>query len=444
MARVLRSHRRGQWFEPTQTHQFNYILMNIVKLIASNTFYQVINRAATALSTLIGTVLLTRTLGAEFFGEYSIVFAYITIYYLIADFGVNAVVVRDFAKDQTLAKANFSKILGMRVVFGLIIAFTAFVILSFFPYSELVKSAIFIGIPIIFLNSISRAAAILFQSNLRYDQSAISAFIGSLFFLILLWIFIQVPNPSLSFIVIPMLFGAFITTVISLYFVRDYIRVDTNWFDLPYWKKVMIDAFPLGIALTLNVLMIHTDKLILSVMSVPVSIGVYALAYRIFDFVLVFPSFFMNSMFPILSKSREEDMNKYRKYLANSIWTLFFISIIMIIPALLFSKPIILSIWGEDIAAAYMPFNILVLGIVAFFITVPLSWAALLEGKQIMMMKLYGLAFLFNLFANILVVPIFDYNGAAFITILTEFIILVVLLYKMRETIVLKIRDISF
>ena len=79
-------------------------LMSIKRKVASNTIYQVIGKVITAFSTLLGTVIITRYLGAETFGEYSVVTTYILTFYLIADFGVNALVTRGVSHKKKISK----------------------------------------------------------------------------------------------------------------------------------------------------------------------------------------------------------------------------------------------------------------------------------------------------------------------------------------------------
>ncbi len=394
--------------------------MSYRKAIASNTIFQIINKFVTATSTLLVSALITRLLGAETYGEYSIVTTYIITFFLLSDFGVNAIVVQDFAKNVESAKANFAKVLTLRFAFGMALMLIALVSLYFMPYSDLVKWAIIISLPLIVFSSLSSAASLIFQSFLRYDFQAKASVWGSSLILILTSASIYFFQGSLIGLITANLIGSAIAPLISLYFIREYISTKTSWVDLNYWKHVVIDAFPMGMALSLNVLMIHVDRLLLSVLSTPFSVGIYSLSYKIFDVVLVLPTFFMNATYPILIKLKDESEEKYRLFAAKVFTYLFIAAIILAILAILTSGFLVPLIWGGEMSESIVPFNILAGGLVFFFLSAPLSWIALIEGKKTILMWIYGVAFVFNGIMNWIFIPAYDYYAAAALTVITE------------------------
>jgi O-antigen/teichoic acid export membrane protein len=399
------------------------------KAIASNTIYQIINKFVTAGATLLISALITRLLGAETYGEYSIVSTYVITFFLLSDFGVNAIVVQDFAKNVESAKNNFAKVLSLRLTFGLFLLAIAFITLHFMPYSDTVKLAITISLPLILFSSLSSAASLIFQSFLRYDYQAKASVWGSSITLILTSLSIYFLGDSLVGLVIAYVIGSAIAPLLSLYFIREYISKDTKWIDLPYWTHVVKDAFPMGMALSLNVLMIHADRLILSIQSTPYSVGIYSLSYKIFDVVLVLPTFFMNATYPVLVKMKDESEEKYRLFAAKVFVYLFLASITLTLFAYATSWFLIPLIWGPEMAASIAPFNILATGLAFFFLSAPLSWVALIEGKKIFLMWIYGIAFVGNAALNWMLIPVYDYYAAAYLTVVTEAFVFLILAF---------------
>lgn len=394
--------------------------MSYRKAIASNTIYQIINKVVTATSTLIISALITRLLGAETYGEYSIVSTYVITFFLLSDFGVNAIVVQDFAKNPDSARKNFAKVLGLRIAFGTALALIAAVSLYFMPYSDVVKLSILISVPVIVFSAISSAASLIFQSFLKYDYQAKASIWGSCLTLILTAISIFLFGNSLIPLIVAYLIGSAITPATALYFTLEYISKTTKWIDFAYWKHVIIDAFPMGMALSLNVLMVHADRLILSVLSTPYSVGIYSLSYKIFDVVLVLPTFFMNAVYPVLIKVKAESEEKYRELAAKVLVYLLIGGVVLTGLGYLASGFLIPLIWGSEMTDSIVPFNILMFGLTFFFLTAPLSWIALIEGRKNFLMLIYGVAFICNAYLNWYFVPIYDYYASAVITVLTE------------------------
>ena len=173
--------------------------------------------------------------------------------------------------------------------------------------------------------------------------------------------------------------------------------------------------------------MIHADRLILSILSTAYSVGIYNLSYKIFDIVLVLPTFFMNAVYPILVKIKAESEEKYRIFTVKAFIYLFTAGIVLTILGISFSAYLIPAIWGFQMNDAVIPFNILMTGLVFFFLTAPLSWVALLEGKKFYLMWIYGIAFFCNAFLNWYYIPLYDYYAAAVLTVLTESFVFCVL-----------------
>ena len=411
-------------------------LMSIKHKVASNTIFQVIGKFITAVSTLLGTAIITRYLGAETFGEYSIVTTYILTFYLVADFGVNALVTRDFANDESLAKSRFPQILSLRILFGIILIGVAAGILVFFPYAPNIKLAILLSLPLILFNAIFRATSIIFQAFLKYRLLAIASGIGSFIGLALLaFIVFGSDSANLYTVILALLIGSAITPLIGIYFVRDYITSKSKWIDKKYWIYVVYDALPLGLALILNVLLTQADRLILSIISTSYSVGIYSLGYKIFEVMIVVPTFFMNAMYPVLIKLRDSSNEKYHTAIKSALWIMAISAVLLTIPAIIFSAYLIPLIWGSEMSPASAPFNVLMLGSIAFFVSSPLSWVLVVEKREKVLPYLYGGGFLLNVVLNLIFIPKYDYMAAAYTTIFTEVLILVVLFILIRDKI---------
>jgi O-antigen/teichoic acid export membrane protein len=61
------------------------------KKIAANTLYQIITKLSTSASGFIITILIAHYLGTQGYGQYTKVTAFVSMFYLVADFGLNAI-----------------------------------------------------------------------------------------------------------------------------------------------------------------------------------------------------------------------------------------------------------------------------------------------------------------------------------------------------------------
>src|SRR5260221_5496156 len=75
-----------------------------------NTFTQFGSKVISVLLSLLSVSLLTRYLGTEGYGNFTLVFTYISFFSVLSDIGFNQIVVREFASDKEksmLIKASF-------------------------------------------------------------------------------------------------------------------------------------------------------------------------------------------------------------------------------------------------------------------------------------------------------------------------------------------------
>src|SRR5207244_1517417 len=63
---------------------------------------------------------------------------------------------------------------------------------------------------------------------------------------------------------------------------------------------LLLPSLPLGITLLFNLVYFRADSIILTLTRPTAEVGIYGLAYKVFEIVLVFPTFFMNAVYPLL------------------------------------------------------------------------------------------------------------------------------------------------
>ena len=401
------------------------------KIIVSNTIYQLIGKLFTTVSTLLVTVFITRKLGAVTFGEFSIVLSYITPLFIICDFGVNAIVAKEFAKDKNAIYTHFKSALFLRIVISWGLIALGLSILPFTPYSLVVKTSILIGMLLVFTQAVFNGCNIIFQTNSSYKFATYAQIISSVLAVLLVSISINY-HLGLLYIVYSFVLANLSLAFISYYTVRKYVTPRAKLVNLNYWKKTLTDSSPLGLALILNTFMVASDRLLLSFLATPTDVGIYSLAYKIFDGILVVPTFMMNSAYPFLVKKLTASSADFKLSLNRLVKTLFGLSILISVVIILSGRFVISFIWGIEMVSAYYPLAVLVSGLFTFFLSSPYSWALVVMEKQKRLPVFYGLGLIFNVVANLILIPQYGYMACAYITILTEFIVLILVYREVR------------
>lgn len=402
--------------------------MDLKVTVIKNTFFQVLSRFATSVSALVVSALIARFLGVELYGRYSIVLTYITAFFLLADFGINAIVLKrlDYSEE---AKIDFKRVLILKVLFGIFGTLLSLALLPLFNYSPEVKAAILVASPVILFTSVTSAATIVFQAKLKYSRLSVATIASSVVVLIGFYAYLALGNDDLLGLTRIYLITSFLLPVLAVILALKDISMGGAWLDIPYMKDTLKQAVPFGLVLVINTAMVQADRFVISVYSPVESMAYYTTAYRLFDLVLVAPTFFMNALYPSLIKSYSEDFVYFEKIMAKSLNYLFVAGLIASAFTFLLSEWFIVLVWGTEMANASIALNILMAGAAIFFLTSPLSWALLIKGYEKSMLVVYVVGFLINLVANLLFIPKYDYVAAAVTTVTTEVFILGALYY---------------
>jgi O-antigen/teichoic acid export membrane protein len=400
--------------------------------IAYNTAVQLIGKAATAISTAIIIYLLViPRFSAGDFGIFNTILSYVALFYVFADFGLNAIFVREVGSDQEKQKDYFKKLFGLRLVASILVAFVATAILAFAGYPSAAKIGIIIGLGILITQTFATTALALFQAKVRYDQAVLADIIGAAANLILVFLATRAFD-SIIFVIAALVAGGAIRVLVGFYIVKFQIGDISPSFDAEFARKIVWAAFPVGLIAIFSQFNAQIDKQVVILANYKPALhltgvaaaGFYGFAYKIFEVALVFPTFVMNVGYPLMVQKKEAGVDhllSFSKKLALFLFSLGILGLILgwVIAPFVFD----ISLF-QKFSPSLTALRILLLGFPLFFITPVSLWLAVTLGKTKEMMFVYGFAAAFNLVANLVFVPVFGYNAAAIVTIASELIIL--------------------
>ncbi len=243
--------------------------------------------------------------------------------------------------------------------------------------------------------------------------------------------------------------GNLVMFLITAYYVRRFCKI-TYKFDFSYWKKVFITALPFGVALILNTIYFRLDVILMTfilphsqTMADPVlnctsglcsdtEIGLYGVAMRMLEMLVIIPVYFMNSVLPVMTRYIEEQSEKIRQLMQYSFDFLIATGLPILVGGFILARPIIQFIsdpefiggnvfeFGSDLAVRILMFAMLFSFVNALF-----GFTLVVMNKQVKLMFINAGAVLFNLVGNFLVIPLWGFRGAAMTSVVSELIILI-------------------
>lgn len=396
--------------------------------IFQQTFWQILGKVVTTLSTFIILGLVARNYGEQGTGVFTLALTYLAIFYLFGDFGFNAHVLRKFKVQNAKLKAEWRKLLGTRMIWSGFLVILAVGLLPFWPFStpEFTKAVIFGSLAIIG-SGVFVTCNLIFQSKLRYDLSVFASSLGIVISLAV-FVVLAVSKYSIPFMLLAHLAGWVVITILALVLARKFLPSISPIFDMQYAGRLFKDSWPIAATLALNVVYFRVDSFMIAYFKSVSDVGIYNVAYSVFQSALVLPTFIMNAYYPMLLKSFHGANRMLLGLLGLSLLGTF--------TALIFASTIIQILTGGGFVGSTQSLQILSLGFPAYFLSALFMWILIARGKYKSMFLLYTSGLIFNLILNFIYIPQYSFIAASWITVISEYFILgmqvVVLVFKRK------------
>lgn len=392
------------------------------KRIFLNTSSQVVAKAANVILGFLTVGLLTKYLGVDRYGIYTLAFAYLSFFGIFADFGLQLTLVRELAANDTpdTVKSSYFSIKISLIILATVIALF---VLLFFPYSLAIKIAIIVASLATATGYMNGYAASVFQSRVQLDKVALLEVISriSTVALIVMFVFLHL---NLFFIIGAILLGNLASLLLAAYWAPSYFRLK----GLPelnlVWELVRT-SFPIGVTSLLAVFYFKIDTLMLSVMKTTSDVGIYSLSYKIFENIIMIWLLYLASVYPLISRFvKAKDSKKLGRIIKTSLLVGTLFSIVTILVSWI-SAPWVIAILGDkNFGESVLPFRILIFALP--FVTInTLFYYVLLSISKIKGITLILLvSLILNFVINFLVIPKYGYVGTSVSTVITEMVIM--------------------
>src|SRR5260221_3166177 len=150
-------------------------------LFAKNTFYQFISRAISSFIGFLITIIIARSFGVLGYGEFTKITSYVALFYLILDFGLNAIFLNSERNDF---KTFFYLRIFISAFLFLVLNFISILLpynpVSLSGFSDFAKIGILIFSLSLFSQSLILSSIAIFQKKANYSFYAKGIIIGSL------------------------------------------------------------------------------------------------------------------------------------------------------------------------------------------------------------------------------------------------------------------------
>ena len=372
---------------------------------------------------LFGIGILSRYLGTDGFGKYTIMLTFFAFFSAVGDFGLYSIATREISRNGAREHWILSRIFTLRLIISSTIFILTTLFVWFLPYDYDVKIAILIAAGAFIFSSSYGLLNGLFQKHLAMDKVAFVELSGKIVQIIILFIIVQL---KLSFIVVALaLFISMLWNFILIFLISRKFTKITLCIDSSYWKLFIKESAPMGISTFVTFLYFKIDTILLSFFATSSDVGIYGAAYKIIETLVFFPALVIGLIFPLFSRYIFTDKKIFIK-IANIVLKLFALITVPLVIVTFFLAPHIIAIVnGPEFNNSTIVLQILIFALASIFFG-HLFTNILIAGSQQkkLMLALIATAFI-NIIANIIFIPIYSYTGAAIVSVVTELFVVV-------------------
>ncbi|MDP3964341.1 MAG: flippase [bacterium] len=413
--------------------------MSLTRKIAHNTLYQIIGKLFSTAIGIVVVAMLARYLGAEGYGQYTIVIVFLQLFAVLLDLGLYIILIKKLSEPGADMEALVSNVFTLRILSAIVFLGIAPIVVLAFPYPGIVKAGIALTTLSYLFISLNQVLTGLFQKELRMGKVALAEVFGRIVLLgataVVLWLEWQLM--AVLFAVVLGSFANFLYVFISARRLVD-IRLRFNW---PVWLAVLRDAWPIGISVALNLIYFKADAIILSLYHPAADVGIYGATYKVLEILITLPAMFAGLVMPLLTAAYVTgDRERFRQIIQRSINFLAILALPLIVGTQFIAEPLMILVAGEEFTASGGVLRILIIATGIIFVGALFGNSVVSVNKQKPMIWMYAAAAAVSLLGYYLFIPTYSYYGAAWMTVVSEFLIMIGAYFMIHRTISLRLK----
>lgn len=406
-----------------------------MKAILKQTSWLFFAQALTRVVAFFYVIFLARTLGVEDFGLYSVALAYFAIISSIADFGFNRFLTREVARDKSKAPELLCNIVMLRLTLTSVFFAVFAVILYILDPDKMRVSLILLATISILPQAVAVTFDAIFVALQKLQFSAISLIFASLTTAICGFLLVS-RGFGVMGAVNAVIFGQLVYAVVLILFL--YYKnggLHFTQITLSVLKKALMGSLPYCVLSVLGLVYFRIDTILLSYLKGNFDTGIYGAGYKFLEALVFIPNALSFALFPKFVKLHETYPQKIRKLISQNIKLMFLLGVVVTVLYITI-LPQVIKIFLPNYLRAISVIQILSFSIPFMFVHVPASTVLTSSDKYLKKVILLSIVpLLANVILNLIFIPQFGFIAAAYITVFSDILSVLLLLVFINKLI---------
>jgi len=397
--------------------------------IGKNVFFLAAGNIIQKILSFVMVVFIAQKIGVEAFGVYSFAFSFVILFLAFADFGIATLIFREIAKKRHNASELMGNAIVVRIALFFITLFGVFALilfLHFFRPSQYTLQVIFFVLIAAVSLLLDSMAGLFRMSFFAFQEMQYDFFVNTFYKIVLVFLTLSVLffGYGLTEIFYVALFSSFVNFVISFFVMVKKFFVPKFSFNLQKYRELAVAGLPFCFIAFFLSIYASIDLTMLSIFKGNLSVGYYSAAMRLISAISFIPIVLTSSIFPVLASFYGSLNRSVGLIILKSLKYLLIIILPIAFATTLLSERIISLIYPVTQANNFLPASgalaILIWFIVLGFLNLVFlnSFQSTAFEKKAFYIVVFSLVV--NVVLNLVLIPLYDFNGAAFASVLSE------------------------
>lgn len=278
--------------------------MNLVRRISSNTFWVALARLLGKGSSFIMVLLLARFLGVEGLGSFAFVTAFLSLFAILTDSGLDMILIREASRDLKASQALLGNGILLKAALSVVLYIAAIGIGTLLGYGRSTMILVAVSGAGFFLAPLTLYSAAFFSALDLRLPSLIE--IGARTLNLVVVASLLLAGAGLVPVFVAIVGAGAVEALTKSYFARRRFR--PIWrLDVSRWKFLLGEAWPLALVAVPTLFVQRIDQVMLGSLRGSAELGQYSAAVKICEGCLLLPVALLGSLFPLLSRLHQED-----------------------------------------------------------------------------------------------------------------------------------------
>lgn len=389
-----------------------YLYMSSRNLAKNTAFYSAALAGQKVLS-FIYFIFLARAIGVESQGQFSFALSFTAIFAMFLDLGLTQILIRESAKDRETSQEQLANVMGFKLLASIIIYALVVVLVNLMDYSEITKQLVYIAGFVMLLDSFSLSIYGIIRGHHNLFFESVGTILNQLVVLAVgligLWL-----GWGLQPLMAVYLFASLINFLWAIYNLKTSFGIRLIFrFNWQVINQLLVLSIPFAIAGIFSRIFSSIDMVLLSKLAGDWAVGIYAVAFKAAFALQFLPLAFSASLYPAFSNYFASSKESLDKLFNKSMYWLIFASLPLAGGVIAIADKVIVPVFGAQYGESILPLQILMSSAVFSFLCFPVGALLNACGRQGRHTFNLGLTALFSVVVNLILIPMFGYNGSA-------------------------------